>query len=372
VDQPAASIAIFRAGTHTSTDGRTISFSEDAVRELAETYDPAIAEAPLVVGHPKIDAPAYGWAKSLRAEGGVLYVEPHQVEPQFAELVNAGRYKQISSKIYLPNSKGNPKPGKHYLQHIGFLGAAAPAVKGLRSAQFAANDEGVEFSMPLGALRYTLIDMFQRIRDYFVERDGAEAADRIIPQWSIRSIDESLTERDAHSVTAYADPGNNSLEITMSDQNAIAQREQQIADREAALKAREATIAAAEQKKRRDDVAAFAAALVQDGKLLPREQAPIVEILLSLPADTSVSFAEGDGQVTKAVGDVLQQFLTGLPKRIDFAEKSPPANASSVEFAAPPGAQVDTSQMDLYARARAYQVEHPNVAWMDAVRAVRG
>lgn len=369
MNQPTASLAIFRAGTHTSVDGRTLTFSEDVIRELAESYDPAVSEAPLVVGHPKLDAPAYGWAKSLRAEGGVLYAEPHQVEPQFADLVNTGRLKKISSSIYLPDSPGNPKPGKHYVRHIGFLGAAAPAIKGLQSASFAEGDGAIEFAEPMGFLGSTLVDIFQRLRDYFVERDGAEAADRIIPQWSIRSIDTATSEPQVASAFAAAAGDGPTLEIEMSEQQAaaLAQREQSIAAREQAMNARET-------KARRDGVVAFAAQLVTDGKLLPRERDGIVEVLLALPADISVSFAEGDGQVTKAVGDVLTQFLTALPKRIDFSEKSAPADAANAaaSFAAPDGMPVDALRAEVHSRALAYQKEHPNTAYVDAVRAVNG
>src|SRR5579883_1263984 len=140
-------LAIFRAGKHTSVDGRSVEFTPQAVREIADSYDPSALEAPLVVGHPQTDNPAYGWVKALSVdEDGTLYAEPQQVEPQFAEMVNAGRFKRISSSIYLPDSPGNPKPGRHYLKHVGFLGAAAPAVKGLPIASFAADDAALEFA----------------------------------------------------------------------------------------------------------------------------------------------------------------------------------------------------------------------------------
>ncbi|CAM5383580.1 hypothetical protein [Rhodanobacter lindaniclasticus] len=130
-------IEIFRAGKHVALDGRELEFSAADLAQIADSYDPALSEAPMVVGHPKLDAPAYGWAKSLRAEGDLLLAEPHQVDAQFAALFNAGRYKKRSASIFLPDTPGNPTPGKMYLRHIGFLGAVPPAVTGLRDAQFA-------------------------------------------------------------------------------------------------------------------------------------------------------------------------------------------------------------------------------------------
>lgn len=63
---------IFKAGTRTDNSGRTVTITEADVAQAAAAYDPALHEAPLVIGHPKTDAPAYGWVGSLQADGGVL------------------------------------------------------------------------------------------------------------------------------------------------------------------------------------------------------------------------------------------------------------------------------------------------------------
>lgn len=81
--------------------------------------------------------------KGLRLEGDVLKAELHQVDPAFSEMVEKGRYKKISASFYLPNSESNPKKGFLYLRHVGFLGAAPPAVKGLKNPIFAENEVGV-------------------------------------------------------------------------------------------------------------------------------------------------------------------------------------------------------------------------------------
>ncbi|HAW47033.1 MAG TPA: hypothetical protein DCX34_07315, partial [Roseovarius sp.] len=134
---------IFRAGRHTAQSGQSFEFSEAEVEGIAAAYDPALHEAPIVVGHPRTDAPAYGWVKRLRAEGAELFAEPDQVEPAFAEMVRAGRFKRISASFYPPQSAANPTPGTYYLKHVGFLGAQPPAVKGLKAAEFAEDAEAV-------------------------------------------------------------------------------------------------------------------------------------------------------------------------------------------------------------------------------------
>ena len=131
-------IAIFKTGHYAAASGETLDATADYVRAIAAAYDPALHEAPVVIGHPKDNAPAYGWVRALTFDegSGTLYADLAQVEPQFAALLADGRFKKRSASIYAPDHPNNPTPGKPYLRHVGFLGAQPPAVKGL--ADFAA------------------------------------------------------------------------------------------------------------------------------------------------------------------------------------------------------------------------------------------
>lgn len=130
---------IFRAGTHTDSRGRTLTFSVADIEATAAAYAPDVHEAPLVVGHPALDDPAYGWVESLAAtDDGVLEASPRQVDPAFAEMAADGRFKRVSASFYAPDATANPVPDVWYLRHVGFLGAHPPAVKGLRPVMFAA------------------------------------------------------------------------------------------------------------------------------------------------------------------------------------------------------------------------------------------
>ena len=53
-------IKIFKSGAQTTAAGQTIEFSDADLIACAAAYDPATSEAPIVIGHPKTDAPAYG------------------------------------------------------------------------------------------------------------------------------------------------------------------------------------------------------------------------------------------------------------------------------------------------------------------------
>ena len=61
---------IFRAGTRTDNSGRTITITPEQVAAIASHYSPDKHEAPIVVGHPSTNAPAYGWVGSLKTAAG--------------------------------------------------------------------------------------------------------------------------------------------------------------------------------------------------------------------------------------------------------------------------------------------------------------
>lgn len=368
MSNPAASIEVFRAGKHVALDGTEHEITERDLLDAAEQYDPALSEAPLVVGHPKLNAPAYGWANRVFVDQGVLRIEPHQVDPAFAELVNNGRFKKVSASFYLPNSPSNPKPGKLYLRHVGFLGAQPPAVKGLRDASFGESSEGV---VEFGAFDrwYVFRDIagvFRRIRDAFIERDGAEKTDQLIPAWMVDSI------ADAASPPPQVSPAFSESEDPMTDRTAeFAERDAALNARDTELRAREAAIQEREAQARRDDIAAFAEGLVAEGRLLPRQKAVIVELLANDAGAAEIEFAEGDQTIKKSRLDAWREFLGELPKVIDFSEKAGgQLPGDDVSFASPDNALVNTEKLETHRRALAYQAQNPNTSYLDAVAAV--
>jgi hypothetical protein len=341
---------IFRAGIHQPMQGGALEFREADLAATAAAYDPALGEAPLVVGHPKTDAPAYGWVRALRAEGGDLVAEPHQVEPAFAEMVQAGRFKKISASFYTPNHPSNPKPGAFYLKHVGFLGAAAPAVKGLRDVAFAADEADVvtlEFAAD-GAvsgwrLSWLLADvggLFRGIRDWMVAKEGVEAAEKLLPAQTVqRMTDEAARmQGEADAARAAAVPPPAFAEDQKQETVTVPTEKTDDADRIAALDARErdlqvreAAIAQADAARRAAEMAAFTEKLVTEARI-PQGVVPrILAFAASLPATGEVSFTEGDATVKEAPLDAFRAVLSALPARVEFRELAP---AGQVEFAA--------------------------------------
>ncbi len=150
-------IHIFRAGTFFSMGGQSVTFSESDLASTAAAYNPRKHIAPLVLGHPEIDAPAYGSVNSLSMLGSGLYAFA-DVGPVLQNKVRSGEYLRVSASFYPPYSPHNPVPGIHYLKHVGFLGAVPPAVKGLEPPAFASSHDGclsfAAYALPLDMYQY--------------------------------------------------------------------------------------------------------------------------------------------------------------------------------------------------------------------------
>lgn len=357
------SIQIFRPGRHVAMSGDVLEFTEADLAASAAAYDPAKHEAPIVVGHPKLDAPAYGWAKSL-AFAGALEAEPHQVEPAFGEMVAAGRFKKVSASFFSPTSPQNPVPGVWYLRHIGFLGAQPPAVKGLRAPEFAADEEGVvEFADWAGQQNAGL---WRRMRDFLIAQFGLEKADAVIPDYSIGTL-EDAARADAAPIPAFSEPLNKEAAVTPEEKAALEAENQRLKQQIADNAAREKTAAAAA---RHAEHASFAEAQVAAGRLTPAQQGVAVAALDAL-SDAPVEFGEGDGK--KPLAEAFREFLAALPKQVEFGETAAKGAAAgapaTAEFAAPAGFAVDGEAAALHRKALAHQAQH-KTDYLTAVRAV--
>lgn len=171
-------IHFFRAGKHVDSRGKEFAFSDADLREIATSYNADLHEAPIVVGHPKEDGPAFGWVESVKVKADGLHAKARQVNPEFSELVRQGAYKKVSASFYPKEHPNNPRPGAFYLRHIGFLGASAPAVKGLAGVNFS-EEEGLAFAE---------IDLIDLRESQFNERVRAFELDRV--QRAVRKANE--------------------------------------------------------------------------------------------------------------------------------------------------------------------------------------
>jgi len=322
---PKYPIHIFRAGSHTAMQGQTISFGEADLAASAAAYDPAKHEAPIVVGHPAADAPAYGWVQSLAVDGGDLTAMPRQVDPAFAEAVKVGRYKKVSASFYPPDSPHNPVPGVYYLRHVGFLGAQPPAVKGLAPVQFA-DDGGDCVSFEFGeedvsGILRRMAGLFRGLRDYFVDKEGLDKADAIIPSWTMDWLQEDAAVAAAKTADIPAFQETNmdkdKKPVTPPPVQSGTTEDPRVAELERQL-------ASFAEKSRRADAQTAVDKALADGRLTPGQAVGLVDFMASLDTDTAVSFGEGDGAITATPSAFMTEFLARLPQQVSFGEVSKP------------------------------------------------
>ncbi len=362
-----ARIEVFRPGTFKPMSGDPITYSAADLKAVADAYDPATAPAPIVVGHPDTDAPAFGWVDKFEYDSQAerLFADIHEIEPAFAELVKAGRYKKVSMAFFSPEQDHNPVKGTWYPKHVGFLGAAAPAVSGLKNAAFA-GAAGATFTAAFGAATQSA-SIFRRLRDWIIDRDGLEAADKILPAWEIDWLDAA---DDAQS-PFFAAPPEPTLTPKKEDPAVTKQPDPAFAEREADVAAREARLATREAEIAHNDHVSFAEALVQEGRLLPVLKDKVVAIFDALPGHASVAFAEGADKIT--AGAALREVFQALPVVVQFGATDlgddPSGKGKSAAFAAD-GNPVDPASLATHNKALAYQRQNPGTAYMDAVAAV--
>lgn len=345
-------IHIFRPGRHTSMQGATIDFGEGDLIATAKAYDPTRHEAPLVIGHPRADAPAWGWVGGLTADEGGLFATPRQLDPAFAEMVRAGRFKKVSASFYTPDSPHNPVPGVYYLRHVGFLGAQPPAVKGLAPVpvNFAEGDteEGCvsfDFAESPGLLRW-LADLFRGLREYVVEKDGTEMADRAIPSYAVSGLQEmaAASAAQAAEIPAFAENLTPPKEKSMQKQETPPAGNIDFAETKARADELERKVAYLTGIARKERASRLVDKALADGRLTPAQSVGLADFMAGLDEEGTFDFAEDGGKTTSmSPAAFMAAFLERLPKQVDFSE----AAAGGEE--AP-----DTSSNDIAQRALAY------------------
>jgi len=368
-------IQIFKTGKHTAMSGAALEFSESDLTASAKAYNPALHEAPIVIGHPRADAPAYGWVKSLSFADG-LDAEPHQVDPQFAEMVSAGRFKKVSASFYTPDSPTNPVPGVYYLRHVGFLGAQPPAVKGLKQAEFGDADQGiVEFGDWDDQQNASL---WRGMRDWLISKFGLDEADRALPNWGIQSLADSAAQSDPDAdenvpISSFSE----THQPTKGDEMSAEEKARLAAleEENRKLKQAQADFAEAEKKRKADtahaDHLSFAESLVKEGKLLPAHKGSAIAALDLIAAqDAPLEFGEGDAKGT-LTADGFKQLLKSVPQAVNFKEVggAGSGDAKTVDFALPTGFTVDPDRMATHQKAVEYQ-ERNKCDYVTAVKAV--
>jgi len=194
-------IPIFRGGKQIDSMGR----EQDGtalIDKAVANFNAAAHEPPAVIGHPQLNTPAYGWVAGLKKQGDLLMAKFKQVEPAFADMVRNGLFKKRSAAFYPDGT----------LRHVGFLGATPPAVKGLPDVAFAEGGT-VTFEFSDREPWYSIGDIVRRIRDHFIEKEGLEKADQIVPNWQVENIQAASQAAENETASIYQETEDKNMEF---------------------------------------------------------------------------------------------------------------------------------------------------------------
>ena len=303
-------IDICRAGDWRDIAGRDVRLDEDRLDRIVAAQA-AADPAPVVVGHPDANAPAFGWVDSLRRVGDRLQAKLRDIAPAFREAVEDGRYAGRSIAL-----QGDT------LRHLGFLGGRAPAVPGLAPTCFASAPETVIAFADSAAEAPQDSSEEQPDSLRALEPRGDEDGNSLVPLRAPQARGEVEEEG--------SDPSSSPTEAADEDGGrvALAEREMALAEREAVLLAREAA-AKADDRRRAAETAI--ATHVEAGRVLPGERAALVALLAALGegqgngdedaagghATIAFSSPSGDEERMRPAA-ILEGFIEGLPTRVDY------------------------------------------------------
>lgn len=285
-------IEIARTGTFTDSAGRPQTFTERDLAAIASAYDPARRDAPLTFGHPASDsAPAFGWAEQLKSEGGKLFARFRDVPEKVRELVAGGHYRHVSMSLM---------PDRVSLRHVALLGAAQPAIDGLKAVEFEDGGDAitVDFAAASG------------------EGDSM----------NIEELQRQVGQLTAQIETLRAE----NAELKKKAESHKQDKEKAEAAREDAEKKAgqaHADFAAYREKVEGERREARVSELVKAGKVKPAEKAGILDFAARLAAQTdTVDFAAPDGTTEKI--SLEERYLRELEAR--------PVDERGTDFTAPP------------------------------------
>lgn len=336
-------LELAKPGTYKDRFGKSYTLTVELLRKIAERYNPAQFMAPITVGHPTTGKePAWGWIDGLKVVGDRLLFRPTQVVAEFADAVKKGMYANVSGGFDLP---------AWTLNHVAFLGGAAPAIKGLSrvaGVQFSeSNPEGfvaIDLSSSsqswdraeFGGLRdswvtsqiKTIGRILLRLRDQTIESAGLDSANKLLSEWEATDLGKDPPSDPEAAPMQMMKPQfqapSSGKEFSMDIQEQVQKLTLQVAEfsekqkaletENAALKIENAKLASDNRKR---EFAQFCDGLISEHRMLPNNKQSTVDLLESLAAaPKSAQFAEGQ----KTPLDIYKEQLKTAPVLAEFGE----------------------------------------------------
>jgi hypothetical protein len=374
---------LFKTGTHTDMSGRKHTYTSEDLKTIERKFNEADDDAALTVGHPKDNSPAYGWLKRVRTVGDKLQGLATDIVPEFAEAVRKRMYKKISVSLRPDMS----------IRHVGFLGGAPPAVKGLNAVPlvFSEEPDALEFEFSESDLNFsdswfalsrirTIGHMMQSMRDYILGKDGIEMADKVAPQSDIDWLKEDpppdpvpvevgIKSFNEPNITPEKGVKEDKMELPNKPVIPGADKPADFAEKVTALEGENVKLRTENETLKKGkvegEVRNFVEKVKAAGRLLPKFERGITEILVDLKAaGQEINFSETE---KKSAYDLLADFVESMPVQVPLKEVGAPqggaedAGGDFVEVD-----NVDEERLDLHNKAKALAAKE-NIPYDKAV-----
>lgn len=250
---------IARTGLHTAMSGQQVQLTEADLDKVVTSYNPKDHEAPLVLGHPTNNGPAYGWVQGLKRDGEYLLAQFAQIPDSLKKAVDNGHYKKVSMSLYPDGT----------LRHVGLLGATPPAIKGLGNINLWDADEATELQFNFSELANPMENAMD---------DRVKALEAEVARLKVERAEAQKAKTESEKALETA------IEEKKKATKAKEEAEKSFAEAQAA-KAKEARTAKVD-------------ALIKDGKVLPTEKDRVLAFAERLggKADDDICFSEGEGK----------------------------------------------------------------------------
>ncbi|GEM_PF-3900075 len=185
---------LFMSGTHRTPHPKKVWTAEDVDAVFTASMVSSPEMIPLVIGHPENDLPVVGLlARSALVRQGegdkrVILIDDGSAtfSTEALERYRKAGYSKVSVKIKMPEM---------VIRHIGLVTEAA--VDELNSATFGEGDQpGFEYAVFEAEALFGRDEwrmpyvggLFRNVRDFFIEKFGVEAADKVLPTWEIDNL----------------------------------------------------------------------------------------------------------------------------------------------------------------------------------------
>ncbi len=333
-------VEIFRAGRQTAGNGTEIEFSTADLDQIIDSHA-AGWRAPLVIGHPKHNDPAYGWVESLKRDGDSLFAKFRDITPEFAAAVEAGHYS--SRSVRLVKDKG-----RWLIDHVGFLGAKRPAIPLAPLNYEAPQGEIFDFSTGSARALEMIARGFRRLRELLIDKFDRETADAALSEWELEEIARLAADEYTVQPNQFTAPGADAMSFTQEDIDAAKAAGR--AEAETAAQAEQMRLSnqlASERRERRNaEFQAHYNRLVDAGHA-PAKLSGFMDFMHAIDALENATFEFSAADGTKKTGQLVQWF-------IDFASAMPPdVTPGKTDTGAGADSIIDTSDAEAIARAAA-------------------